>query len=481
MMLFNRTILYLGYVLLCFSTSTSANTELREHDEYRVQLDTERNLLMVVACFKTDSPDYLVAGSENAASLITSASLGQKPGQQALLINRARILLNPSAEEPCLNYQVDLKKLNRNSNSGRISINLGNTLNSQAGDWLWLPADKSRTIRVRFTLPKGFFSSAPWHLISRTETESMFEFNAQDDIEESRVLIGQFSQGDIHVEGARIRLAIVGKVSKAEINKLTKWVSYGAESIVALYGRYPLSDPQIVVFAIGPYDSAVPWGEVQRNGGCVANLYVDQTRPLNELVNDWTLIHELSHMIHPYLDMSGRWLTEGVATYYQNVLQARVGTFTEEKAWTKLHQGFQRGIKETKSGESLINISSNMRENRKYMRVYWSGVALVLKADTMLRIRSNSSLDVVLKKFQSCCLSPNRTWNPREYINKLDELSNTRIFSRLYEEYAFSDKFPDLDEVYELLGMIGTNKKLKFSADADPMKLRQSIMRKGND
>lgn len=478
MMLFKRTILYLCYALLCFSTSTSANTELREHDEYRVQLDTERNLLMVVACFKTDFPDSLVAGSTNASSLITSVSPGQKPGKKALLINRDRITLNPSAEESCVNYQVDLKKLINISNTGRINVNIGNTLSSMAGDWLWLPAGEARTVRLRFSLAEGFVSSAPWHLISRTKRDTVFEFSTNEAVTESRVYIGQFALRELQVKGANIRLVIMGKISTSEVDKLTEWIRYGAESIVALYGHYPLVDPQIVVFPIGPYDSAVPWGEVQREGGCVANLYVDQTRPLKELVGDWTLIHELSHMIHPYLDMSGRWLTEGIATYYQNVLQARVGTLTEKKAWLKLHQGFQRGIKETESGESLVNISSNMRENRMYMRVYWSGVAFALKVDVALRKNNNSSLDAVLEKFQGCCLSPNRTWSPREYINKLDELSNSKAFSELYEEYAYTDQFPGLNELYDLLGLVANKNRLSLSTNTDAKNLRQAIMGK---
>lgn len=478
MMLFNRTVLYLCHVLLCFSISTSANAELREHDEYRVQLDTEHKLLKVVACFKAGLPDALVAGSENASSLITSASLGQNPDQKNLLINRARIILIPSAEESCVNYQVDLENLINTSNTGRINVNIGNTLSSIAGDWLWLPAGETRTVRLRFTLPEGFVSSAPWHLISRSERDTVFEFSTDEAVTESKVYIGQFALRELQVKGANIRLAIMGKISTSEVDKLTKWIRYGAESIVALYGHYPLVDPQIVVFPIGSYDSAVPWGEVQRDGGSVANLYVDQTRPLKELIGDWTLIHELSHMIHPYLDMSGRWLTEGIATYYQNVLQARVGTLTEKKAWLKLHQGFQRGIKESESGESLVNISSNMRENRMYMRVYWSGVALALKADVILRKNNNSSLDAVLEKFQGCCLSNNRTWSPRAYINKLDELSNSKVFSELYEEYAYSDQFPGLNELYDLLGLVANKNELSLSTNTDATNLRLAIMGK---
>jgi len=129
-----------------------------------------------------------------------------------------------------------------------------------------------------------------------------------------------------------------------------------------------------------------------------------------------------------------------------------------------------------KTCQRLIDVSSNMRENRRYMRVYWSGVALALKADWILRINNNGSLDSVLKQFQECCLHPNRTWTAGEFINKLDELSGSNIFTELYNEYAFSDKFPDLDDVYDSLGLINNKDKLILSRNTEAINLRKAIM-----
>lgn len=475
MIIINRSILiHLSVVLLQFSCILAVNAQPDDYDEYHVTLDEELNYLNVMACFNTSLPASLNAGSSNAASLIQATGIGKENSQQAPLRPGTRIKL--SANSPCTNYQVDFNKLKKINNRNRLKINPGNTLASKAGDWLWLPADKPRTIRIHFTLPEGILISSPWHLISRTAQETIFELDTNDDVIESLVYIGRFSLQEIKVKGAVIRLAIIGQLSGREIDKLTDWIRYGAKSMVALYGYYPLADPQIVVFPIGPYDSAVPWGEVQREGGCVSNLYVDQTRPLKELINDWTLIHELSHMIHPYISMDGRWLSEGIATYYQNVLQARVGTLSEEQAWIKLHQGFVRGKNETDKEVPLIEVSFNMHENHKHMRVYWSGVALAFKADWMLRSTNNGSLDTVLQRFQECCLYQNRSWTPVGFINKLDELSNSKIFSELYEEYAYSDQFPDLQDVYDSLGLGDYENKIELSKEAGAVNLRQAIM-----
>src|SRR5690349_3931578 len=81
--------------------------------------------------------------------------------------------------------------------------------------------------------------------------------------------------------------------------------------------------------------------------------------PSAEFADDWTAVHELSHLMHPYLGDRGTWLAEGLATYYQNVLRARSGMLTPAQAWDRLYQGFKRGAK-TPGDETLEQVASNM-------------------------------------------------------------------------------------------------------------------------
>jgi predicted metalloprotease with PDZ domain len=462
---------------ICASLVVRAEVQQR-HDEYRITLDPQLNNLQVNACFNSRRPNVLLAGSDYAADLLLNASIKQNRSEKRLVVTASAIKVSQLTSDGCLTYTVNFKQIRSIKKDSRLNVQLGNTIGMMAGHWLWLPENASRPIQLRFYLPKGILVSTPWRLIKRTDQFTLFQIDPVDNVEESQIYFGDFTLRDIDVSGARIRLVILGNPTAVEKDKLTIWIRYGTESIVALYGYYPLPNPQIVVFPIGPFQSAVPWGDVQRDGGCVANLYVDQTRSLSELIADWTLIHELSHMIHPYINMDGRWLSEGIATYYQNVLQARVNTLTEARAWTKLHEGFQRGIKETEAGKPLIDVSNQVRQNQKFMRVYWSGVALALKADWTLRKEGKGSLDEVMAGFQQCCLQPNRTWTPNEYMNKLDELSGRKIFTTLYQEYAYSDQFPDLNDVYSSLGFIPKKNKLEFIDEAEGIMIRKSIMQR---
>jgi hypothetical protein len=69
----------------------------------------------------------------------------------------------------------------------------------------------------------------------------------------------------------------------------------------------------------------VHFGQSIRGQGNALELLVDPTRPAAEFADDWTAVHELSHLMHPYLGDRGTWLAEGLATYYQNVLRRAPG------------------------------------------------------------------------------------------------------------------------------------------------------------
>ena len=46
----------------------------------------------------------------------------------------------------------------------------------------------------------------------------------------------------------------------------------------------------------------------------------------------------------PYITSRHRWMSEGFASYYQNILMARAESIhRRERAWKKLWDGFERG------------------------------------------------------------------------------------------------------------------------------------------
>lgn len=245
----------------------------------------------------------------------------------------------------------------------------------------------------------------------------------------------------------------------AKEKQLTTWINDVTNSVAGVYGRFPNPDARVVVlparFRGWDSDSPVPFGRVTRWDGETIELYVDASRPISEFYADWTATHEFSHLMLPYLNKQGRWISEGFATYYQNILMARSGNYTPEFAWQRLAEGFDRGR------ESRPDLSPNdaaddgIRAAR--MKIYWSGAAIALMADVELRRRSggNESLDSVLGELQLCCLPSERTWSGRRLFERLDSFIEEPLFMPLYRRYANTTGYPDPAELLQKLGVNG--------------------------
>src|SRR5690606_27411875 len=150
---------------------------------------------------------------------------------------------------------------------------------------------------------------------------------------------------------------------------------------------------------------------------------------------DWTATHEFAHLLHPFLGDRGRWLSEGLASYYQNVLRARSGELSEEEAWEKLSQGFARGRAATSEQADPLEQVSWERQRGSTMRVYWSGAAYWLERDLALR-RQGDTLDQVLARFAIGHLPAERRWNPEEFIAALENIAPGADWLASYRSHA---------------------------------------------
>jgi predicted metalloprotease with PDZ domain len=217
-------------------------------------------------------------------------------------------------------------------------------------------------------------------------------------------------------------------------------------------------------------------GESARGQGNALQLVVDPTRPEKEFLDDWTAVHELSHLLHPYLGDRGSWLGEGLATYYQNVLRARAGLLTPTQAWQRLGSGFHRG----QSGpyaESLEQAAADMSQSHSFLRVYWAGAAYWLTVDAELRrlSRGKQTLDTALSRFGECCLPAYREWKPEEFVAKLDAVLHVKTFTHHYREFARMKQFPDWQGSFARLGVQAGEDSVVFDEGAADAWIRTAI------
>ena len=222
--------------------------------------------------------------------------------------------------------------------------------------------------------------------------------------------------------------------------------------------------------------SPVPWGEVSRGNPDTVSLTIDPEFGFQEISQDWTAYHELSHLFIPYRGHGDLWFSEGLATYYQNVIQARSGLLSEAGLWGKLASGFARGRQQNPwSHLPLAEISDHMGRYRSFMRVHWSGVHYWLTADIKLRQQSQNktSLDALLKQLKDCC--EHKSMSAASIALKLDQLAGTTIFKPLFDEYRVSHAIPDYHPTLTSLGVKHRKYDVVLTADTPNAAIRKSI------
>jgi len=455
--------------ILCLLLATRSPADDVRH-EYRASVDAGLQRLDVEARF--GSPQRrLVARSPLAAQVLAQAE--DCDGRPLRISGRRIDLQGPSYD--CLRYSVDLVRAAGEERRNR-GLADGNLVVSPSV-WLWRPdLGANASLRLRFDLPEHVRVMLPWP--RDPEDPDAYLLMRSPESADPPALFGRFDERAVRIPGAVLQVALLRSEPALDIEAILAWLGATATDVTLAYGRFPNPAAQVVVIPVGTVrtgTSPVPFGRVIRNGGETVELFVDQRRPLPDYLADWTATHEFSHLMLPYLGSGHRWVSEGYAQYYQNVLLARAGAYAPVEAWQKIFDGLERG--RNSRPELSPNAAAGGGKRGALMKVYWSGAALALLADVELRERTGGRLrlDTALERLQSCCLPSNEIWSGPELFGTLDSLIGEPVFMPLYERHADTPGFPDLAPLFERLGVDIVGGTVSFRDDAEIAWIRDAI------
>ena len=441
---------------------------------YEVVVDETLERLAVHACFNDAAPEALVAQSDGARFYLESMRLGQR----ALAADGDKVTLDSTAQNACVDYVVKLQPAkSRTQTGGAETRRVGAAMLTSIGDWLWRPQHTQSDIELRFQLPPGAAVSAPWQRTAQSGASPVYLVGPTPYNWAGIVVFGRMSQREVQVPGATLHIALLDFVGEARQAQLEKWIERTARHVALLYGRFPVRSLQIVVAPASRGRGPVPWAYVSRGGGHAVHLFISPAAAQEDLAGDWSLTHEMAHLFLPYVVARDAWLFEGLPTYLQNVLMARGGAISEEEAWRRMLEGFQRGAR-TAPHMSLARANERVGHDAMYLRVYWAGAALMLASDLELRARTGSeqSLDTLLDQLSRCCADAQRRWSAQELISRFDELTGTRVFSDRVRAQFEAEGFPDYAAALERAGIEFVDARVQFDASAPWAAARQALM-----
>lgn len=454
-----------GFVAVCLPAAAMATTA---PFHYNVTVEPDLDALHVEARFE-HAVTSLSARAADAGEYLLEA---ENCDDNRPLENRGRRLVLPSSGIYCLRYRVDLAAA-AGADRRNHGLSSANIIVSPAV-WLWRPS-RTSDVSVHFDLAKAMRVAVPWTRVP--EAPDTYRIPRAPGSSNAAAVFGEFYYVETDIPGATLRIAVTKTIEPSKPDELFDWVRAQANNVTLAYGRFPNPSPSVVVLAGTPSwsgDSPVRFGRVVRDGGESVELFVNRSMPVSTFYDDWTATHEFSHMMLPYLNSRHRWISEGFAQYYQNVLLARAGQYTHERAWRKLYEGYERG---RRSRPDLSPNAAARDRRAAIMKVYWSGAALALMADVELRRRSGGgqSLDSVLGRLEECCLPAADMWSGTRLFRQLDSFLDEPLFMPLYQRFANRAGFPDVGELLNQLGVVEENGVIRTVDDADLAALRQAI------
>ena len=278
-------------------------------------------------------------------------------------------------------------------------------------------------------------------------------------------------------DGRRLQVSISKQFPPDQARDIHAWIEAIANSLADVYGHWPRRQWKIKVEnTSGASDDPIPWAQVKRGEVDVVEFFVVDRVNTEILLREWTGYHELAHLLIPYQGWGDAWFSEGLASYYQNLLQARSGIISEQQMWQRLYEGFMRGRADSSfDGDALETVSASLRHKGGFMRVYWSGAWYFLAADLALRSQSGGrlSLDRALEKLNSCCAE--QSLSVATMVHVLDDLNGVDIFVRLYEDAIASTALPPFEPLFASLGIRVADGEVILEQDSQAARLRRGI------
>jgi hypothetical protein len=373
-------------------------------------------------------------------------------------------------------YRIDLGELaSACGDEVDCARRVGGATLSPALAWLAYPSPKTDVpVTVRVHTPNVLEFMSGMH--ATDESGHAFAFRSYDLDEGSFTAFGPMRRLRANVaspsgEQARIDVALVGNASFGMTDdELREWVGDAARIVTPLFGRFPVERSTLfVVPAKG--EAEVVFGKVLSLAGASVVLVVGEDMTAAARRRDWVLVHELFHLGFPTFRGEGRWLGEGLATYYEPVLRARAGWTTEAEVYRQFARNMPRGLPARGS-------SSGLAHREDLDSIYWGGALFCFAADVRIREATHGrrSLDDVVRAALAHGGDATQVWTVAQVVKVADEVTGTIVVSEMYERYAARGERMDLDALFASLGIDQDGNPSALATGPPLAWIRQSIV-----
>lgn len=251
-----------------------------------------------------------------------------------------------------------------------------------------------------------------------------------------------------------------------------RWIRDAAGAMVDFWRGFPVERACVVIIPT-PGHRGVAHGKVVATGGATVAIHLGAEAQREDLYRDWILVHELFHLGFPSFLGEGKWLDEGLATYYEPIIRSRAGWRSPLATWGEFVNDMPQGIAALES--------SGVANAQSFKGIYWGGAILSLLADVEIRKRSNGArgLEDALRGVLARGGNASQIWTLDDAIAAIDVHAGQPTLRPIADRYAFQGNPFDLSALLSSLGVSRDDEAehgVRLSADAPLSAIRDHIV-----
>jgi hypothetical protein len=270
----------------------------------------------------------------------------------------------------------------------------------------------------------------------------------------------------LKVGGGTIDITLPDEPMKASPKDLLRWIQNAADAVSNYYGRFPV--PHLTVLVRSSNGSGVRHGVTFGTDGGLIRITVGRETPAEDLQDDWTLTHEMTHLAFPNMPDEQHWIEEGLATYIEPVARAQVGQMPIAEMWRQMIRDMPKG--EPGDGDQGLDHTPT------WGRTYWGGAMFCLVADVKIRelTKNRKGLQDALRAIMNHGTISD-DWEIKKALAVGDKATGTNVLQDLYQQMADQPSPVDLPQLWSKMGMALQDGKVVFNDKAVDAAIRIAI------
>jgi hypothetical protein len=387
----------------------------------------------------------------------------------------ARSVHGPTAEKSsrfrsrdgALGYVVDLAELAGHGRDFDKAARVGASFIAPMSSVLLVPEPLTTEIpvTVRVTAPSPLALSVG---LTRGSAPGSYRLMAHEIPVATYFAFGKLAQRTLDIDGARLEVTALDGALDQSFDDVNAWIATSARAVRDFYGAFPVPRASVTVIPVPERDSVV-FGKVLPESEPGVALLLGQHATRKALYSDWILVHELFHLGFPSFFGEGKWLDEGLATYYEPIIRVRAGLYTEAELWSELSTSMPKGL------PAFTELGLEKADDSR--GVYWGGAIACLVADVAARERDpRRGLEVGLRALREAGGNACEVWSLAEVVSTVDRALGAPTLEPIVREHGQHGAAFDLQALFAALGVErGADGAIQLSESAPLASVRRAI------